>query len=229
MGKVVPRYSPHLQIISQELFDAAQQVRLSRNGNIEDLHIPMKTAGQSLLSGNIYCVECGSRLNASCNTKKTASGQKVQRLRYICYGRKFKQVPCTGQYTYNMLRVDDAVDEIIRRVFAAMKCFAREELVQGQYQKKVQEANASLESAQLACKNSQRNLEALKAEVFLSLHGNSHFSSKLLSEMIQQQEETHEQLCADLANAELLQQHSQLLLQDSIVVPSRFMIRVGSF
>lgn len=205
---------PHLQIVSQELFDAAQQVRLGRNGTIKDFHVPKSTAGQSLLLGNVFCADCGSRLNPIQNSTRTSSGKKVTRLRYICYGRKFKQVPCSGQSTYNMMKVDDAVDGIVRQVFAAMKCFSREELVRGQYQRKVQEADEALEAAQDACQKSWRNLEILKAEVIVSLRGNSNFSAKLLSEMIQQQEEKYAQLCEELANAELLQQHSQLLLQE---------------
>lgn len=212
-GESRSRVLPHLQIISQELFDAVQGVRLGRSGGTQDTYVPLSTKGQSLLSGNIFCADCGSRLNAARNTKKTASGKKVTRLRYVCYGKKFKQVPCTGQTAYNMQKVDDIVDGIIRQVFSFMQTSSREELIKGKYQKKVQEANSAMESAKLACQKAQQDLDTLKAEVIKALQGKSDFSAKLLSEVIQQQEEKHAQLCKALEDAEILQQHSKLLLQ----------------
>lgn len=60
----------------------------------------------------------------------------------------------------------------------------------------------------------QQDLDTLKAEVINALQGKSDFSAKLLSEVIQQQEEKHAQLCKALEDAEILQQHSKLLLQE---------------
>ena len=47
---------PHLQIISPELFEAAQHIRTSRANSAEqERHIPLNTRGNSLLAGNVYC------------------------------------------------------------------------------------------------------------------------------------------------------------------------------
>lgn len=77
----------HLQIISQELFELAQEVRQSRAGDLENVNAPMNTTGKSLLSGNIFCADCGSRMSATTNVKTTPSGKRVVRLRYVCYGK----------------------------------------------------------------------------------------------------------------------------------------------
>lgn len=54
---------PELQIISQEQFEKAQQIRKERSAAAQSIpHVPINTRGQSLLSGNVFCGHCGARL-----------------------------------------------------------------------------------------------------------------------------------------------------------------------
>ena len=78
---------PHLQIISPELFEAAQHIRTSRANSAEqERHIPLNTRGNSLLAGNVYCGHCGSRLTLTTNGKaypcKYDPNRVVKRVRY---------------------------------------------------------------------------------------------------------------------------------------------------
>ena len=55
-----------LQIIAPDQFDLAQKLMLERtNERKERRTVPLNTAGQSLLSGNIFCGHCGGRLVTS--------------------------------------------------------------------------------------------------------------------------------------------------------------------
>lgn len=61
---------PHLQIISPELFEAAQKIRTARaNSAEEERTVPLNTRGNSLLAGNVFCGHCGSRLSLTTNGK----------------------------------------------------------------------------------------------------------------------------------------------------------------
>ena len=61
---------PHLQIISTELFEAAQKIRTARSNSAEEERtVPLNTRGNSLLAGNVFCGHCGSRLSLTTNGK----------------------------------------------------------------------------------------------------------------------------------------------------------------
>lgn len=54
-----------LQIIAPDQFDLAQKLMLERtNERKERRTVPLNTAGQSLLSGNIFCGHCGGQAGA---------------------------------------------------------------------------------------------------------------------------------------------------------------------
>ncbi len=142
---------PHLQIVSQELFEVAQFVREQRatSGVIQ---VPRNTRGQSLLVGNIYCAHCGARLSTTTNTKRDASGKEVVRLRYICYGKTRKQTECDGQTGYLMHKVDDAVEAVMRQVFQRMGGISRKDLLDARYQQQIAELydHATMEATTFA-------------------------------------------------------------------------------
>ena len=72
-GKIRSPVLPHLQIIESELFEAAQRIRTNRANETERsarlCTVPRNIAGQSLLSGNVYCGHCGARLNLTTSGK----------------------------------------------------------------------------------------------------------------------------------------------------------------
>ncbi len=184
---------PHLQIISQELFDAAQYVREQRSQS-GSIHVPRNTKGQSLLTGNIYCAHCGARLSTTTNTKKNAAGQEVVRLRYVCYGKTRKQTDCDGQTGYLMHKVDDAVDAVVRQVFERMGGISKQEILDARYQQKLSEQKTLAMAAQSEYQKAEANLSTLKAEIVKAIRGESSFTPQMLSEILKQEEEKSAQL-----------------------------------
>ncbi len=92
----------HLQIVSPEVFQEAQNIRTSRANSVEDNRtVLLNTRGQSLLAGNVFCGHCGSRLTLTTNGKyrrrQDGSMDTTQRVRYVCYGKTRKQTECDGQ------------------------------------------------------------------------------------------------------------------------------------
>ena len=180
---------PHLQIIEQELFEAAQHIRTSRANSAEqERRVPLNTRGQSLLAGNVFCGHCGSRLALTTNGKaypcKEDAHRIVKRVRYICYGKTRKQTECDGQTGYTAHILDGIIDKVVRQIFERMKAIPKSEIVNIRYREKMEERKALLKSAKSDYAKAAAELDTLRAEVIKSLRGESVFPQDLLSSLI---------------------------------------------
>ncbi|MGN0707051.1 MAG: recombinase family protein [Faecalibacterium sp.] len=211
-GEARSEMIPELQIIPQHQFEAAQRIRESRSAQAAkeaEHHVPMNTRGQSLLSGNIYCGHCGSKLmlTASRKYREMADGtvDKTLRIRYSCYGKRMKQTECTGQTGYTTQILDGIIDKLVRQVFARMKGIPKEQLITRRYQKELVQRKLHLKDLEAQREKSEKDLLALKTEVLACIRGESAFSREMLAEMIAAQEARHKELEAlcESASAEL--------------------------
>ena len=180
---------PHLQIITPELFEAAQHIRTSRANSAEQEHrVPLNTRGQSLLAGNVFCGHCGSRLSLTTNGKaypcKDDPNRIVKRVRYVCYGKTRKQTECDGQTGYTAHTLDGIIDKLVRQIFERMKAVPKSEIVSIRYEEKMDERRALLRSIRADYTKATGELEMLRAEVIKSLRGESAFSQSLLGSLI---------------------------------------------
>jgi len=180
---------PHLQIITPELFEAAQHIRTSRANSAEqERRVPLNTRGQSLLAGNVFCGHCGSRLSLTTNGKaypcKDDPNRIVRRVRYVCYGKTRKQTECDGQTGYTAHTLDGIIDKLVRQIFERMKAVPKSEIVNVRYKEKMDERRALLRSIRADYTKSAGELEMLRAEVIKSLRGESAFSQSLLGSLI---------------------------------------------
>ncbi len=180
---------PHLQIISPELFEAAQHIRTNRaNASEQERTVPRNIGGQSLLSGNVFCGHCGSRLNLTTSGKaypcKEDPNRIVKRIRYICYGKTRKQAECDGQTGYTAHVLDGIIDKIVRQIFERMKSIPKEEIVNVRYREKMEERKGLLRTVKAEHAKAAAELDMLKAEVIKALRGESAFSKELLGSMV---------------------------------------------
>lgn len=180
---------PHLQIITPELFEAAQHIRTSRANSAEqERRVPLNTRGQSLLAGNVFCGHCGSRLALTTNGKaypcKEDAHRIVKRVRYICYGKTRKQTECDGQTGYTAHILDGIIDKVVRQIFERMKAIPKSEIVNIRYREKMEERKALLKSAKSDYAKAAAELDTLRGEVIKALRGESAFSQELLSSLI---------------------------------------------
>ena len=184
---------PHLQIISPELFEAAQHIRTNRaNAAEKERTVPRNIAGNSLLSGNIFCGHCGSRLNLTTNGKaypcKDDPNRIVKRVRYICYGKTRKQTECDGQTGYTAHILDGIIDKLVRQIFERMKAVPKNEIVNVRYRAKTEEQKNLLQAVRADYAKAAADLDMLKGEVIKSLRGESSFPQDLLGTMVAEAE-----------------------------------------
>lgn len=98
---------PELQIISPEIFSKAQQIATLR----KQRQLPQRVTGQNLLSGNIFCGNCGGRMFAS-TARKAHHPQRVEVERiYKCYNRVQHRERCTGSTSYRATKIEQTVIE----------------------------------------------------------------------------------------------------------------------
>lgn len=184
---------PHLQIISPELYEAAQHIRTNRANSAEaERTVPRNIAGNSLLSGNVFCGHCGARLSLTTNGKaypcKDDPNRIVKRVRYVCYGKTRKQTECDGQTGYTAHILDGIIDKLVRQIFERMKAIPKEEIVNARYREKMEERKGLLRSVRAEYAKAADELDTLKAEVIKALRGESAFSKELLGSMVAEAE-----------------------------------------
>lgn len=195
MYKGVPRsgetYSEpfeELQIISPETFDLAQKLMLERKlENKDERHTPLNTAGQSLLSGNMYCGHCGGRLVLTTNgaVVRKADGTEIRkkRIRCVCYRKTRRRLECDGQTGYTMHILDGMVEDILHQVFRKMQAVSDELIVGTAFEKQMTLLQADLQRAKAENAAANREYDSLKAESMKAVQGKSLLPADVLSEM----------------------------------------------
>ncbi len=191
-GEICSQVLPHLQIIPPEVFEAVQHIRTSRANSAEaERTVPRNIAGNSLLSGNVFCGHCGSWLNLTTNGKaypcKEDPNRIVKRVRYICYGKTHKQTECDGQTGYTAHILDGIIDKLVRQIFERMKSVPKSEIVNIRYREKMEERKSLLQSVRAGYVKAA-DLDMLKSEVIKSLRGESAFPKDLLGAMVAKSE-----------------------------------------
>jgi len=179
-----------LQIISPQIYDKAQDIMEKRDTDGADARTyPMNTESRCLLNGKVYCADCGSRLIVASNGRFVyENGEKLRRLRYMCYGKTKPKNHCHGQSGYSVKRLDGVVDGIVRHIFAEMQGIRKSEVISSGIMALQQEQEIRYKAAQREYTKAAADLTALKSEVLKAIRGESKFTPDLLGELIAEAE-----------------------------------------
>ena len=210
---------PELQIVPQELFDRAQDIRRQRaEAKANTPRVPINMRGHSLLSGNVFCGHCGSRLHLTTTSRyyKKADGTvvKKRRVRYACYKKVRKIVECEGQSGYSAAKLDSLVEGAIKNVFKRMRGISKDEIIASRYDKELSLRKSNLIKAKADLTKEQEKLSKLKAEVIKSIQGESAYSPELLSGLVNETDVKVRELESLCATAERELAEKQILMKD---------------
>ena len=175
-----------LRIVSDEDFAFAQEI-LSQRARVNDdkRTVAMSNKGKALLSGNIFCAHCGCRLATSRYKeryiKRDGMASGAEYTRYICYHRSRGLNDCDGASTYNAERVDNAVMEMMRKIFANISGCPEEEKIQEAYKNAMAANHAIQKKLELEQQKNVKQLESLRGEIAKSLTGESIYNKEDLS------------------------------------------------
>jgi DNA invertase Pin-like site-specific DNA recombinase len=189
-GDIVSPHMPHLEIISEELFDQAQKINTQRSiKNEQKTQIARNTKGKTLLSGNLYCAHCGSHLIATSYvdryTRSDGSLYVARKQKYICCKKARQRGICDGQTGYISDRIDGAVDTIVREYLARIKTTAKSIALEKRYQTEIAEMKTHKREVEQENRKLKDRLAQLSAEISKSLSGESKFTPDMLSMAIE--------------------------------------------
>lgn len=116
----------HLKIVDEAMFERCQQTVKGRATCLGDkMTMPVRTDTHSLLSGIIYCADCGSRLAYSHNVTRRKLADGTERVYewecYRCYRKINARETCDGQSSYNAETINETVLYEVRRILNAIK------------------------------------------------------------------------------------------------------------
>lgn len=184
----------HLKIIDETLFDEAQKILEARNAvNAKKSSIAYTTRGAALLGGNIFCAHCGCKMHAVSyqDPVTLADGtRKVYRgITYICPNRARKRGSCTGQSQYKSTKIDEAVLELLRRVFEKIQSTEKNETLKEKYEETVREKKKQYNLLLKEYEREQLIMQKLVESVGQAMIGMSTLSLETLNAAINAEKE----------------------------------------
>lgn len=178
-----------LRIISKEEAERIDEI-LKQRAEIDDekRQLALRTKGEAMLSGNIFCAHCGGRITTTHHKdryiRKDGSEFVKDELKYRCYHKANKLCECEGQTNYIAAKVDEAVRQIMRKVFASMKGAPEEEKYKEILKKQQAAHNAGRRKIVIGLEKNKKQLETLQTEIGKTLLGESIYTPEDLKEAI---------------------------------------------
>ena len=194
LGYIVTRsvksqHLPELEIISPELFQKANEmVDMRCTSNAEARKVAHKSDNNTLLAGLVYCAHCGAKMSGFMHHDryKLRDGTVKESLKpkYNCYQRAQKLRDCDGQALYLADRVDGIVLEVVRELFASIRCAPRDKLLEQKIRQEYQDKRKQKAALEKRLQDCEHALERYEAEVLRCLDGESGFSKEMLARLI---------------------------------------------
>ena len=187
------QHLPELEIISPELFQKANEmVDMRCTANAEARKVAHKSDNNTLLAGLVYCAHCGAKMSGFMHHDryKLRDGTVKESLKpkYNCYQRAQKLRDCDGQALYLADRVDGIVLEVVRELFASIRCAPRDKLLEQKIRQEYQDKRKRKATLEKKLQDCEHALERYEAEVLRCLDGESGFSQEMLARLIAKSE-----------------------------------------
>ena len=205
-----------LRIIDDYYFyKAVELIRARGAENAHNRRGPLRTDAGGLLTGIIYCAECGERLCINHCKKKQHTGNGVREYRwnvYRCYRKVNSRRTCTGQSTYNAEKVEEAVLNVVRDFFSRVRRIPQEAQLKAAMKREENTQAKALKDAEAAVEKATKTVAALENEALKALTGESRLDLDIINQLMpkqqaalkQAQEEYQRILLANQAEEETL-------------------------
>lgn len=179
----------HLRIIDDATFDRCLELVKGRACKPEEQPtVPVRTDSRSLLTGLLFCGECGSRLCYSHNTtrKKLADGsiKAYDRDTYRCYRKLSSRKSCTGPSGYAMEPLNDAVESEVRQFFKNLGSVPAETLVERACSRNAEVLQVAYRQAVSEFEKTQKQVSTLETEAVKALTGESQLDLSVVNAML---------------------------------------------
>ena len=189
MGDTVSSTHENLRIIDDFMFKKCQETVKGRSNRLGDHKlVPSRTDTRSLLSGMIFCAECGSRLTFSHNTtrRKRSDGtvSVYERDCYRCYRKINARESCKGQSAYTADIINDGVLYVIRRIFTIIRHAPQEKLLSSAKQNHIDMYEVTYKQAEKDFFEAGRQIAALEEQTMKYLTGENTVDITIVNAMM---------------------------------------------
>ncbi len=185
-GETVSPKLENLVIIDEKDFNGVQYILDQRaNKQVTKQHMAMTTKGKCLLSGNLVCAHCGTKLISSTQvdryTRKDGTVAEKEYIKYICYHRSRKLNDCDGQQVYAAHVIDDIVLSAVNKYLEAIKQTPKDRALEIRYKKELAEIRKQKKELLEEKARLDNRLTQLSAEVGKCICGENRFPIDVLS------------------------------------------------
>lgn len=121
-----------LRIIDDALFERCNEIVKGRSPKYyqQETIVPIRTDSRSLLTGLLFCADCGSRMCYSHNVIKRTLADGTPRVYernlYRCYRKVSSKKACSGQSAYDMEPINAAVEKEVKKFLKRLASKPRE-------------------------------------------------------------------------------------------------------
>lgn len=180
---------PNLAILDEQTFNTCQALVHQRApSHAKTRDVPLRTDARGLLSGLLFCKECGSRLSFNHNTTKKhlADGRirVYERDQYRCYRRMNSKRSCNGATSYLCDKLNDAVKQDVRRFFERLKSLPQASLFEASIERKRNVAELAYDRARTTHEGIQQTLENLYEQALAATSGKAGLSLEVINTLI---------------------------------------------
>ena len=180
----------NLRIIDDTQFERCNEIVKGRSPKYyqQETIVPIRTDSRSLLTGILFCADCGSRMCYSHNVvrRKLADGtpRVYERNLYRCYKKVSSKQACSGQSAYDMEPINAAVEKEVKKFLKRLASKPREALLEVASARNEKSYQAALEQAEKEYANAQKQMNALEEEAVKALTGESQLDLSVVNTMI---------------------------------------------
>lgn len=177
----------HLAIVSEEQWEEVKKIIESKNKKNVQVGVPKQTRSPLLLTGFIYCGECGERMTLKYSynhyQRKDGTWNRDKKAFYQCYGKSNGLTECSNKnYAHKNLE-----KVVIKQIYAHLDEIENmnidKELSDTQ-EKQLKESNKEIKLRKDKIKKIEEDLKLLKNEIINVIRGSSKFSDEMLTEQI---------------------------------------------
>lgn len=191
LGETLSEPIDALRIVDDYYFYKAIELIEERGKEIsEGRKTALRTDAGGLLTGIIYCGDCGQRLciNHCRKVYDTTTGKREYRWDvYRCYRKVNSRNSCGGQATYNAERIEESVISIVRSFFARIRCIPQEKQVKAAMRREESTQAKALKDAEAAIEKAAKAVAALEDEAVKALTGEGRIDLNIINQILPKQ------------------------------------------
>jgi len=146
------------------------------------------SASRSLLTGLLFCADCGSRLTFTHNTTKRllANGAIAQYERdlFRCYRKISSPTSCSGQSSYHTEPIIEAVESEIKKFLSQIGEISDDDLIQMAVSRNQSVHGVALKQARKEYEAAKRQVNALEEQAVKALTGENQLDLEIVNSML---------------------------------------------